>query len=111
VNSDPPPDPAFQVSTTEEGSSVVVTVAGEVDMDNHRELGKALARAVDRTAGDVVVDLGLVSFLDSTGVRTLLRGWQEAGSCGITLALRNPQPAIVRVLRVTGVAEMLGLST
>jgi anti-anti-sigma factor len=102
------PEPAFDVvTTTDEGAAVVVTVHGEVDISTHEQLATALERAATPPARQIVVDLRDVSFLDSTGIRTLLIGWRQAEAQGMSLALRKPKPAVLKVLRITGVDQVL----
>jgi anti-sigma B factor antagonist len=95
----------------EPGDVTVIRVAGEVDMDTHVEMEDAILGALRSGAGPVVVDLAEVSFLDSSGVRALLHGREAAIGRGTTLTVRSPQPIVANVLRLTNVAELLGLSS
>ena len=95
---------------SEPGDVTVVRVAGEVDMDSHVELEEAILGALRSGAGPLVVDLAGVTFMDSSGVRALLHGRDAALQGGTTLTVRDPQPIVAAVLRLTNVAELLGLS-
>jgi anti-sigma B factor antagonist len=75
----------------------VVALRGDVDMDTVTELAKTLEQ-LEKT---VVVDVEGVSFIDSTGLQTLLRAHHAAGERGEQLILRRPSPAVSRVLDVT----------
>ncbi|NES14134.1 MULTISPECIES: STAS domain-containing protein [Micromonospora] len=72
---------------------------------------RALDAVLDRPGlVEIVVDLAAVGFLDSTGVATLLRGAAEAVGRGATLRVTDPQPIVARVLRITSVDCLLGLT-
>jgi anti-sigma B factor antagonist len=98
----------FEVRSETDGGTVI-HVAGDVDMDTHAEVENAIVAALHSGGGPVVVDLSAVPFLDSSGVRALLHGRQEALDRQTTLTVRGPQPIVARVLRLTNVADLLGL--
>ncbi|MFG2056628.1 STAS domain-containing protein [Micromonospora sp. NPDC048930] len=91
---------------------VVLTPVGDLDMAGAPELDRALDAVLDRPAlVEIVVDLAAVTFLDSTGVAALLRGAAEAVGRGAALRVTRPQPLVARVLRITSVDVLLGLTT
>jgi anti-anti-sigma factor len=93
-----------------EPGAVVVRVAGEVDMAVEPILEQALRDAVaDQDARRVIVDLEDLRFLDSSGIHALVKGYRAAAAAGQSFRLRNAKGAVARVLRVTGVADVLGL--
>jgi anti-anti-sigma factor len=98
------------VTSPGESGEVVLRVAGELDMNTEPELSKALRELLDAPAGrDVVVDLGDLSFMDSSGVRALLEGNALALRRGTRLRARNARGIVARVLYLTGVDALLGL--
>jgi anti-anti-sigma factor len=90
------------------GGGVVVTVTGEIDVDTSDILADALARAAD-VAAVVVADLTAVTFMDSTGLNTLLGAHRDLAARGGRLALVGAQPAVRRVLELTGVDTVIPL--
>jgi anti-sigma B factor antagonist len=60
--------------------------------------------------GEIVVDLAGVPFLDSTGRGALLHAWRQARERGCRLTVVNPQPRVLAMLRIAGVAAHLGLA-
>jgi anti-sigma B factor antagonist len=95
---------------TEPDGTTVIHVSGEVDLETHLALEAAIVRAVRNGGGPVVVDLAAVQFLDSSGVRALLKGREEALSQHTAMSVRNAQGVVDTVLRVTQVAPLLGLA-
>jgi anti-sigma B factor antagonist len=103
----------MRVDTRDTGEGrVLLTPVGEIDMAGIAPLDRALDAVLDRPGTvEILVDLAEVPFLDSTGVGSLLRGAAEAVGRGATLRVVNPRPVVARVLRITAVDGLLGLST
>lgn len=79
----------------------LLTVRGEIDMDNAGEL----VDAIKGIAGTAVVDLSGVTFVDSTGLQGLLRAQKAARQRGDDLILRHPSKAVRRLLELTGLSD------
>lgn len=94
------PDGPLQVTTSSEANANLVRLVGELDLAGAPALSEAVARAAaDGGSGrPLVLDMRDVSFIDSTGVRTLLEAAQSVGG---SLALLAPSPAVTRVLDLT----------
>ncbi|MBU2668449.1 STAS domain-containing protein [Actinoplanes bogorensis] len=97
----------FEARTDEEAGQVRVTLAGECDLAVRDQLHTVLDAAV-RTSPLVVVDLGAVEFLDSSGVHGLIVAHHEARARGGRVTVVNPTGAVASVLDITGVSELLG---
>ena len=92
-----------------DGTTVVVTVSGEVDLANRDALEQTLLDAIDRDGQGVVVDLSEVSFLDSSGVHAILTAQRVADQEGSTLILRAPQQNVAKVLDALGLTNLLDI--
>ena len=93
---------ALSISRADVAGTVTVTVAGEVDLLTNGELEREI---IDRTeaATLVVVDLTAVTFLDSVGISTLLKGRRAAQGRGQQYRVVGPQGHIREILELTGV--------
>jgi anti-sigma B factor antagonist len=89
----------------------VIRVAGEVDLTVSAMLERELVSAptADGVRG-VVVDLGGLRFLDSSGVHALVKGYLASRGAGLVYTVRNATGVVARVLRITGVAEAFGIT-
>ena len=97
--------------SSEGTETVILAVSGEVDLGTAPGLEEAVTAAVSTVGARAVrIDLAAVSFMDSTGLRVLLSGRQAAEQRGITFTVANPQPHLLKVMRVTGIDGLLGLS-
>ena len=97
----------FEIVVRPERSAVVLELAGELDLAS----ADTVRTAFDHLRGlgwqDFVVDLGEVSFLDSTGVHLLLDAYDRARAGGGSLSVVDAAPDVHRVLELIGVADRL----
>ena len=56
------------------GDAIVVKLAGELDLYNAHAVRQELVRQTERKPRRVVIDLGAVTFIDSTGLGVLIEG-------------------------------------
>lgn len=85
--------------------SVVVHLAGELDLYNAEEVRGALAEAIASSPERVVVDMAAVEFVDSTALGVLIEARAKLGGSG--LALAAPQLDTRRTLQVSGLDRHL----
>jgi anti-anti-sigma factor len=97
----------FGLVVTHEGDAVVMAVAGEIDIATAPALAQALAELSATGAsphdGPVIVDLSEVTFMDSTGVNSLVKAKRD----GIDVQLRSPGPLAARVIELTGLDRVV----
>jgi anti-anti-sigma factor len=74
---------------------------GEIDAGSVDELAEMLQSALCAGAHEVDVDLRDVSFMDTTALRVLKGAREVLTSAGGFLCLRNPQPQVRQLLRLT----------
>jgi len=80
------------------GPHTVIGVTGELDVASSPALRDRLLALVNRGAPSLVVDLRGVTFIDSTGVGSLLRIHHRQGLVGGLVHFVADQPAVLRVL-------------
>jgi anti-anti-sigma factor len=97
---------SFRIETSDSGNARSIEAFGELDSGCCDELLEAFERAV---AGadlvEVSLDLRGVSFIDSSGMRTMIQIERLASERGIPLALVPPPEAVTELLRTAGIAE------
>lgn len=84
--------------------AVEVHVSGEMDLAGSECL---LTLAGDDHLSDLVVDLSGVTFVDSAGMRPLLRAWELMRRRGARLTLTRPSAVVADFLRIAGYTHML----
>ena len=66
------------VSCLEEGQILTVRITGEIDHHAAKKLMTELGRQIDTTLPkEVRLDLGGVTFMDSSGIAVVLRTWNH----------------------------------
>lgn len=95
------PGPRIQVARVD--GRVVVTLPTEVDLSNAdelRDVGVAAIESADN--GAVIVDLGGMTFLDSSGMGALVVMNNAAQAAGKHLLLAHVPAAVERLFAITG---------
>jgi anti-anti-sigma factor len=90
------------VEVRAEKDTSVLVVRGELDAYSAPTLDDAVARALAGGATRLVIDLEGVGFIDSSGLRSMIRARKQVGDDETALQIRHPQPATVRLLEITG---------
>ena len=81
-------------------------VYGELDIATAPELVALLVR-LRHHGHAVTVDLAEVTFMDSTGLTTLMDAHLAAQANGWSFTVRRPSPAVTRVFELAGVRSLL----
>lgn len=81
---------------------MVVSLSGEVDIMRSPDLQASLQDAINRISGKgaVVVDLSGVTYMDSSGVATLVRGLQLSRKKGVGLVLCSLQDRVRSIFEI-----------
>jgi anti-sigma B factor antagonist len=91
--------------------TVTVTVLGEIDFSNADEVAQGIREAVaEWSPATVWVDLSDATFIDSTGLGALIEGYRAATAGASRFVVTNPTPGLRRVLTVTGLCDLFGLT-
>jgi anti-sigma B factor antagonist len=96
----------FSVTTRAIDELSVVDVAGEVDVFSASELAEQLTQLFDAGRRTVVVDLTSVTFLDSTGLGTLVAARNRAEEAGGQLPIIGSGERVLKLFRITGLDEV-----
>ncbi|MFE5402959.1 STAS domain-containing protein [Streptomyces sp. NPDC056580] len=83
--------------------AAVITVSGELDTDTGLALQHQLAGQVVHGRRHLVLDLADVPFMDSSGLRVIVRTVNEMRNIDGSVSLAAPSPVVRRVLDLTGV--------
>lgn len=78
----------------------LLTVAGDVDLARSPVLRAAIAAASAARPKRLVVDLAGVSYMDSSGVATLVEALQIARRNGTSLIISGLQPKVRSILEI-----------
>jgi anti-sigma B factor antagonist len=77
--------------------TAVVALTGDVDLQSSPGVRQKLLECLEKSKR-LVADLGAVSYIDSSGVASLVEAFQVSRKKGAYFALANVSPAAMRVL-------------
>jgi len=100
---------AFEVKVERVDGRAVVRIAGEFDLAATRAVDEALLEIEGESPEVVVLDLREVTFLDSTGLRTITSADARARETGHELRIVRGPEQIQKLLFVTGMDKILPL--
>ena len=85
----------------------ILSPQGRLDAAHTPQLEQMLREALGGNPPALIVDLAQVTYLSSSGLRVLLVAAKRLRQSGGHLLLCCPQPAVARILRLTGFVEIL----
>ena len=89
-----------------DGATVVIALEGELDLASVGELDTEIARlAADDAAGEVVVDLRELAFMDSSGLRSIILAESRVTEAGKRFALIQGNESVHRVFEITRMTD------
>jgi anti-sigma B factor antagonist len=97
----------LQWSIRRSPQETTVFLIGEVDLSTADALSDLLDEVLAERPRTLAVDVALVSFLDSTGIKCLLTAATSANAVAGRLVVRRPTDAIEQIFKICGVAETL----
>jgi anti-sigma B factor antagonist len=84
------------------GGAASVAVAGEIDLTSAPKLDDEVTGLIEDSVNTLTIELSGVSFMDSTGLRVLLKASKLLESSGGNLILGTPSDPVRRLLEVSG---------
>jgi anti-anti-sigma factor len=98
------PGGEFHLTTSNDLAEPVIRITGDLDARTAPFFDRAYDTASERGATRVIVDLGRMSFIDSTGLRSIVRARARAADRE-SFVLRDVQPGTRRVLELSGLLD------
>jgi len=96
------------IDTTSDATGVpIVTVSGDLDMSNADTLEAAVASIAAERPERLIFDLSDLRFMDSAGIAVLLGAAAQVN----VVQLRDPSPAVRRVVELTGLGDVLQMDS
>ena len=91
-----------------EGNVLVVSLRGDVDLEQSPAARKVLLECVGR-GGNVLVDLSGVGYIDSSGVASLVEAYQAARKAQTAFALAAVSAGAMRVLELARLNKVFAI--
>jgi anti-sigma B factor antagonist len=95
----------LELAYQETDGKATVRVRGELDIATADQAYAYLRDVVDHQDGPVVMNLAELTFCDAAGLSVLARVARHAKRTGRSLRLTAARPALLRIMRITGMDE------
>lgn len=99
--------PQFELEDQARDAQHTLLLKGELDMACSPVLDATLRELCADQTNEVVLDMSQLTFLDSTGLRSILLAAELCESHGCGLALISGPPQVQRLFEVTGLIDRL----
>jgi anti-anti-sigma factor len=99
----------YEIEVERGAGQALVRVSGEFDLAATEAVENALLSVEDEANGAIVLDLRGVTFLDSTGLRTITSADHRAREAGRELRIVRGPEQVQKLLYVTGMDKILPL--
>ena len=96
----------LRLDVSERDGWSVLQVGGEIDVATAPRLREQLIKLVNEQRFMIVVDLGGVDFIDSTGLGVLIGALKRVRTHDGNLVLVCTEPRIVKVFEITGLNQV-----
>jgi anti-anti-sigma factor len=100
----------FSIAENAQGPAVELGLAGDLDMSATFVLEPVLDRVLADHPDQLVLDLGGVPFVDSSGLGLLVATHERASRADVDMAITGAAPEIRRVIHIAGLDHLLPVS-
>lgn len=97
----------FELETETKGSSALVKVRGDLDLQVVQRLTDQLTLIESKQPELLVIDLSGLSFMDSTGMAAIAAASIRAGEAGRRFALVTPPSGVRQAFELTKLDEVI----
>lgn len=100
---------SLEILEQQVGGKATLELTGEIDVSNADELRSALSSLEAAQVDEIVVNLGGVPYIDSTGIGVLVGAANRAKEAGFGFKTIALQPNVSRVIGLLDLTELLNI--
>lgn len=89
----------MEIKTREEGGYAILELGGEVDLSCSPEARKKILACLE-AGKNLLIDLSAITYIDSSGVASLVEGYQTAKKLNLKFGLVGVSTAAMNVLQL-----------
>jgi anti-anti-sigma factor len=102
-----PGEEMLRIATELDGERATVSMSGELDLASAGRLDTTIAELCTDGVRRILLEMGELSFMDSTGLRSVLISAELCAVNGCELLIGSTSPQVERLFEVSGVGEQL----
>ncbi|HAN20905.1 MAG: hypothetical protein A2Y15_04510 [Clostridiales bacterium GWF2_36_10] len=89
-------------------NNLEVKLRGEIDHHNAKQVREGIDELIENNAPKkLYLDLSEITFCDSSGLGLVMGRMKKATLFGTAFIIRNPSPAVSRILNIAGMDKLL----
>lgn len=96
----------MDITIAEEADGVVLEIDGRITMRNSHELLEAIKKQLKKGAARIMIQLGKVDYMDSSGVGVLITGMKLAKKTNATIGLVSLTTRVKQVMDMSGLGQV-----
>lgn len=96
----------MEVETKQERQAAIIRAKGDIDLYTSPTLRQAILEAVQKQLSPIVVNLTQVTYMDSSGVATLIEGFQLSKAYGGTVRLVGLNERVSEVFKLARLQQV-----
>lgn len=100
-------DGPFRAEVTGDDIDSVIIVDGELDASGTELFAACVSAVLERRPTSIAIDAQSLSFMDSSGLRSMLIARAAAEDAGVPFCITQPSPAVRRMVERTGLEYRL----
>lgn len=102
-------NPPFHISVSHMEDRCLMVLSGELDVSTAPSFREYLVNSSADLKTDLVLDIGLLTFIDSTGLSLLVSEHKRLSARGSSLTIFSPTPMARRLFEISGLADLLSI--
>jgi anti-sigma B factor antagonist len=102
-------NPPFHISVSQMEDRCLMVLSGELDVSTAPLFREYLVGVTGDIATDLVLDIGLLTFIDSTGLSLLVSEHKRLSARGSSLTIFSPTPMARRLFEISGLTSILAI--
>jgi anti-sigma B factor antagonist len=104
---EPLPAELLAVATRSDSTETVITISGELDASGTEWFGACVGAVLEKQPGTMTIDTRGLTFMDSSGLRSLLLARAAADEAGVGFHISRPSFVVRRLAERTGLQSLL----
>lgn len=99
----------MNIDIERKNNTVIIKPLGEIDLHNSPQLRKTLQEVIKNDTAILLIDLEGVSYMDSSGLATLVEAFQHISKQGKKFALFSLQDTVKNIFSIARLDEIFAI--
>jgi anti-anti-sigma factor len=104
---EPSPGDILYIEALYDEEATTIFLGGEFDLTGLVQFWARISQALATRPPSLTVQARRLTFIDLAGLRALIRAREAADEAGVAFRVRDPSPALRRMVQISGTEELL----